>query len=178
MRLLAIACMVLAAFTFTVTATADDRPNVSPESRVLEKYVGTWDEEMTNKPTEWVPKAEKSTAVTKRTWVLGGNFVRGEGKWRPANTEYLHLLTYDPVANKYRSWYFDASGEMPRGQVTGAWDEKAGTMTWRGTDEAGNRTMGTHQFIDKDRQAWTLVVRDPNGKVVLDLAGKCTRRNE
>jgi hypothetical protein len=178
MRPVAITFTVLAAFSFPANATADDAPKASAESRVLEKYIGTWDEVMTNKPTEWVPKVEKSTALTKRAWALGGNFVRGVGKWQPANTEFLHLVAYDPVAKAYRSWYFDAGGEMPRVQVTGTWDEKAGIMTWRGADEAGNKTVGTHKFIDKDRQAWTLVVSDPNGKVVLDLAGQCTRRKE
>jgi len=171
-------CTVLAAFALAGRGTADDAPHPATESRVLERYIGNWDEVMTNKPTEWMPMTQKSTVNTRRAWALGGKFVRGEGKWQPGNAEFLHLVTFDPEAKVYRSWYFDAAGGIPRGSVTGTWDEKATTMRWRGTDEAGNKSVGTHHFIDKDRQEWTLVVTNPNGKVVLDLTGKCTRRKD
>ena len=133
---------------------------------------------MTNKPTEWMPKAEKSTTVTKRVWALGGKFVRGEGRWQPAGNQYLHLLSYDPEAKVYRSWYFDSAGGMPRGSTAGNWDEKTRTITWSGTDEGGTKMAGTHRFIDKDHQVWTYVITNPAGTVVLDLAGSCTRRKE
>ena len=113
--------------------------------------------------------------VTKRTWSLGGKLVRAVGAWQPAKTEFLHLGNYDPAADAYRSWYFDAAGGMPRESVLGVWDENARTMTWRSTDEAGNKTVGTERCIDQDHYEWTHVVTTPGGKVVVDLVGKCTR---
>lgn len=160
------------------TAPADDLPKPSPELRVLEPLIGTWDEVMTNKATEWMPKAEKSTSVTKRAWSLGGHVIRGEGTWMPAKNDFLHLMSYDPEAKVYYTWYFDAGGGMPRGVTKGTWDEKTWMMTWHETDAAGNKSVGTTKVIDKDHTEWALVVTDPNGTVVLDLTGKCTRRKE
>src|SRR5712692_500114 len=125
-----IALAVLVVSGFPGAAVGDDTSKPSPELLVLEDLIGTWDEVMTNRPTEWTPKAEKSTSVTKRAWSLGGKFIRAEGTWQPAKTQCLHLMSYDPDAKVYRSWYFDAAGSMPRGSVKGSWDEKTRTITW------------------------------------------------
>jgi hypothetical protein len=62
--------------------------------------------------------------------------------------------------------------------VRGAWDEKTRTMTWSGTDEFGNKTIGKTKVIDKDTHEWNVVTTDPNGKVLVDIQGKNTRRKE
>lgn len=178
MRTVVISLAALMVSGFRGSGTADDLPKPSAELRSLEDMIGAWDEVMTNKPTDWTPKAETATAVTKRTWSLGGKFLRGDGAWQPAKTEFLHLMSYDPDAKVYRSWYFDASGAMPRGSMTGTWDAKSKTLTWTGADEAGNKTVGTHKIIDKDHTEWTMVVKTRDGKVVLDFTGKCKRRKE
>jgi hypothetical protein len=51
-------------------------------------------------------------------------------------------------------------------------------MTWTGTDEAGNKSVGKTKIIDKHTHEWTVVTTDPNGKVVLDLSAKNTRRKD
>jgi hypothetical protein len=155
-----------------------DEPAKPPELHVLDDMVGTWDEVMTNKEAEWTPKAERSTSITKKTWTLGGTVLRQEGTWNPAKTDFLSLVTYDPAAKIYRTWYFDAAGGMPRGSTLGTWDEKARTMTWTGTDENGFKSVGKVKIVDKDTHEWTVVTTNPDAKVMLDLAGKCTRRKE
>src|SRR5690242_1809103 len=102
MRKVVIALAVLMVSGSHGTLSADDSVKPSAEIGVLEDMIGTWDEVMTNKATEWTPKAEKSTAVTKRTWALGGKFMRADGAWQPAKTEFLHLMSYDPEAKVYR----------------------------------------------------------------------------
>jgi hypothetical protein len=154
-----------------------EEPKPPPELQVLQT-IGTWDEVMTNKPSEWLPTAGQSTTVTKKTWFLGDKFVRMEGVLQPSKTEFFSLLTYDPDVKVYRTWYFDSGGAMPRGMVQGTWDEKTRTITWTGTDEAGNKTTGKSKFTDKDNHEWTLVVKSPDGKLLLDMSGKCTRRKE
>jgi hypothetical protein len=178
MRTAAIVLVAWVVSGFQGRATADDPPTPSAELRVLEDMLGTWDEVMTNKPTEWKPKTETATAVTKRTWSLGGKFIRGDGAWQPARNEFLHLMSYDPDAKAYRSWYFDSSGAMPGGMTRGTWDAKTKTLSWTGTDEAGNKTVGTHKIVDKDHTEWTMVVTASDGKVLLDFTGKCARRKE
>jgi len=157
---------------------AQEATPTSPELQVLEKWVGTWDEVMTNKPTEWLPTAGTSTTVNTRAWAIGGKFVRGEGQWEPAKTKYLHLMTYDPAVGKYRSWYFDSANSIPREIVTGTWDETTATMTWEGVDENGIRTKGTHRIVDEDHQEWSVTATSRAGVVLMDLSGKCTRRKE
>lgn len=168
----------LAVLYSQVSVSADEPAKPPPELRVLDDMIGTWDEVLTNKPTEWLPKAERSDSLTKKNWSLGGKFIRMEGVWKPAKTEFLSLLTYDPATKEYRTWYFDSGGGQPRGSVRGSWDDKARTMTWTGTDEAGNKTVGKSRIVDRDHHEWTVITTDPQGKVVLDLLGKNTRRKE
>src|SRR5437879_10980968 len=46
------------------------KPGESPSSemKLLEDMIGTWDDVSTNNPSEWVPKAGTSRAVTTRAW--------------------------------------------------------------------------------------------------------------
>jgi hypothetical protein len=173
-----LALVSLAFHCAQVPVTADEAAKPVPELRVLEDMIGNWDEVMTNKPTEWLPKAERSESVTNKSWSLGGRFIRMEGIWKPAKTEFLSLLSYDPATREYRTWYFDSSGGQPRGSVRGTWNAKTRTLSWTGTDEDGNKTVGKSRIIDRDTHEWTVVTTNPNGKVVLDIVGKNTRRKE
>src|SRR5215207_5273144 len=178
MRQPMIGLLALAFLASPAAVSADEPAKPAPELRILDDMIGTWDEVLSNKPTEWLPKAERSQSVTKKTWALGGTFIRMEGVWKPAKTEFLSLVSYDPATKGYRTWYFDSAGGQPRGSVRGTWDDATRTMTWTGTDEAGNKTVGKSRIIDRDNHDWTFVTTDPQGKVVLDLAGKNTRRKE
>lgn len=177
MRMLVIAFAVSIAFGLPWCA-ADDPAKPSAEMLLLADFVGTWDEEMTGKPTEWVPNAVKSTAVTKRSWAMGGKFIQGEGAWIPDKNAFLHLMGYDADAKVYRTYYFDSAGTMPRSIAKGEWDAKTRTLSTIDTDEGGNKTTVTHTVKDKDTTEWTMIVTNPAGKVVLDFAGKCKRRKE
>lgn len=178
MRQVIIGLFSLAFLCSPVAVSADEPAKPVPELRVLEDMIGTWDEVMSNKATEWLPKAERSAAVTKKNWSLGGKVIRMEGVWMPAKTEFLSLVSYDPATKEYRTWYFDSAGGQPRGSVRGTWDDKTRTMTWTGTDEAGNKTVGKSKIIDRDTHEWTVVTTNPDGKVVLDISAKNTRRKE
>jgi hypothetical protein len=158
-------------------APAADTPSAA-ELRVLEDMIGTWDEVVTVKPAEWTPNGETRTSITRRSWSLGGKFMRSDGTWQPARSEFLYLIAYDAAVRVYRCWYFDSTGEMPREPITGTWDEKSRTLTWTVTDAAGNQTVSKHKLIDKNRHDWTMVVTNPDRKVVLDFSAKCTRRRE
>lgn len=159
-------------------AAADEAPKLSAEQRVLDHMVGTWEEVMSNKEAEWTPTAGTAKSVTTRAWALGGKFTRASGTWESAKIEFLHLMSYDEHAKVYRSWYFDAGGNMPRSMLAGTWDEKTRTLTFHDKDDAGHTTVGTHTFVDKDHREWTVVTKNADGKVMLDMAGKCVRRKE
>lgn len=170
-----VVCVLLAFWSTSLAVRAED-PAPIPELKVLEDYVGTWEEVMTNKPTELMPRAERQVSTTKKSWTLGGRHIRMEGTWNPGKNEFLSLLTFDPATKEYRTWYFDSGGGIPRGDMHGTWDERTRTMTWKSTDEFGNKTVGKTRLVDRDHHEWTVVMTDPNGKVLLDLQAKNTRK--
>jgi hypothetical protein len=155
---------------------ADEPP--PPELKMLSHMIGTWDEVVTNKPAEWTPKAGRATSVTRKAWSLGGRFMRMDGAWSPAKTEFVSFLAYDPATKEFRSWYFDSAGAFPRGTLHGTWDDKNRTIHWSGSDEFGNKSVGTHKIIDKDTHEWMAVTTDKNGKVLIDLQATNKRRKE
>jgi hypothetical protein len=174
MRTTTLGVLALAMLALTHALRADDPPKLPPELKLLEPMVGTFDEVLTNKPAEWTPMGGRATSVTKKTWSLGGRFLRTDGAWD--KTEFISFLTYDPATMEFRTWYFDAGGAFPRGTLHGTWDEKTRTITWSGTDEFGNKTVGKTRIIDQDTHEWTVLTTDKAGKVLLDLVGRNTRR--
>lgn len=178
MRNATIGWALVVLLSFPTITVAQDAAEPSAEMKLLEDMVGTWDEVMTNKPSEWIPEAGESKAITTRVWALDGKFIRGTGSWQPADTEFLHMLGYDPADETYLSWYFDAAGSIPRIATSGTWDAETRTLKWSGTDAAGNRSVGTTRIVDEDHNDWTVITTSPDGKVLLDLTGKCTRRTE
>src|SRR4051794_38096428 len=161
----------LVALAAAPAARADDPPARSPELKVLDRYVGSWDETLTHKPSEWMPQAATQTSVTKRAWAVGNKVMRMDGTWEPAKVEFLSLITYDEKTKGYRQWYFDASGGQPRGEARGTYNPSTDTITWTGTDDDGNTVAGTTTFKDKDTHEWTYKITDKAGKVLLDMAG-------
>ena len=178
MRLSLFAVVALLVPASSTSVRADEPAKPMPELKVLEQIIGAWDEVVTQKPAEWTPQGGTQKAVSKKTWALGGKFLRMDGTWAPEKIEFVSYLTYDPATKEYRHWYFDSGDSFPRGTVRGTWDEKTLTLTWTGTDESGNKSVGKTKIIDKDTHEWTVVVTDPNGKLMLDLHSKNTRRKE
>src|SRR5262249_23682859 len=93
MRCRMIPIAVLAVSLPPAAATGQEPAGQSPELKVLNGFVGTWDEVVTQKPAEWTPKGGSMTSVSKKAWVLGGRFVRMEGTWMPEKTEFSSLAT-------------------------------------------------------------------------------------
>ena len=90
-------------------------------------------------------------------------------------TEAIEMLTYDPRKKAYRCWGFFSNGLIK--EMTGAWDEKAKTLTWKGADpESGIHAVWKMTFRDKDNRETTLVVKDKAGKICLDVSEKLTRQ--
>jgi hypothetical protein len=110
------------------------------------------------------------TGITVNEWVVAKRFLRSKTRRQPGNQEIIQLWAYDPLRKEYRSWYFNSLGEA--GEWTGHWDE--GTKTLAG--KSGTTGVGKARLIDRDTLAWSVVARDQDGQVVLDLRGKSSRR--
>ena len=170
MRQLAITLTVLAASIVSVTARADDASKRSAELQVLERFVGTWDSVVTNKAT-----GKKSNTIGQRRWSRKGQFILFEEFDSSTKKEQHFLLTYDPTGKVYRACFINESVVQ---DYVGTWDGENDTMTWNGTDSFGNKHVGVERFIDKDHVEWSMVFTNPDGKVVLELSAKVTRRKK
>lgn len=159
----------------TTTAHADEPKAKSPELQVLDRYVGSWEESTVIKPALWTPERTTSTTTTIRRWILNGQMIENKGAWTPGNTEFLHLMTYDPHRKEYRQWYYDKDNLVPQA-YQGKWDAATQTFTFIGTLGDGIQSSSQNHFVDNNTFTWTLVAKDGTGKVVLDMEGKCVRK--
>lgn len=167
MRYLAISLTVSALTALPRMLSAEDAPKRSEELQVLDHYVGTWDSVVTNKTAD-----TKSNTVEERKWSRKGTFVLFENFDLTTKKESHYLMTYDPNAKAYRTCYIEDSITI---SLLGTWDARTKTMTWNGKDSSDNRVSGSERFIDKDNLQWSLVITNPDGKVVAELTGKQTR---
>ena len=146
----------------------------SPELQVLERFVGSWQETVQQKPAAWTPKPVTITATGTRKCVLNGSMIENKGIWFPGKDEFMHLMSYDPHRKQYRQWYFDKDRATPQ-EYIGSWDGARQTFTFKGTIVEGVSCTSTQKFVDEDTFTWTLVATDRAGKVVLDMHGKALR---
>ena len=147
---------------------ADGRHNA-----VLERFIGTWDVQVTVKPAG----GEESTfsAVTTRTWSQRGTFIHFDDPnfERPQEPDFQMLLTYDPGSKNYPGVMMSGSS---RSEITGNWDERSQTMHFTAPLADGNRLVSSHRFIDQDHAEPHGVIKNPEGDVVIELAWRQTRR--
>ncbi len=163
------------AIVHTPCADAQNNAAQSPEMKVLDRYVGSWEETVVNNPAAWTPEKIVTKAITKRQWILNGNMIENKGTWSPGDRTFLHLMTYDAQRKKYVQWYFPE--ESPSGQTyEGTWDAKTSTFTFNGMLVEGIHSTGQQKWIDRDTFTWTLKAKDSAGNVVLDMEGKCVRK--
>jgi uncharacterized protein (TIGR03067 family) len=149
-------------------------PGNPPELKVLEKRIGTWAAETVVKPGPWNPTGHKATGVETTEWVLGGRFQQARNANRPANPDNVMLFTYDPQVKAFRSWYFDDQGGTI--EMTGQWDEAAQTLNWTSEAKNGFRATAAMRIAGPDSIEWQMVVKDPDGKVMLEMTGKLVRK--
>jgi hypothetical protein len=90
--------------------------------------------------------------------------------------EALSLLAYDTQFDVFRSWYFDSAGSLPRGELTGQWDEEANTLTFKGTEPQEVTVTTTLRFVSPGRTELQGVWRDKTGSIVMELEQTATRR--
>ena len=170
MRLVAISLAILAAAATPSKLAADDAPKRSTELQVLDRWIGAWESVVTNKTT-----GDKFNTVENRKWSREGKFVLSEDLNLSAKKEAHFLLTYDSNAKVYRTCFIE---EESAAIILGTWDKETQTMKWNGTDGGGGKLTGFQRFIDKDQIEWSMAVTGPDGKVVVELSAKQTRRKE
>ena len=149
-------------------------PGNPPELKVLEKRIGTWATETVVKPGPWNTTGHKGTGTETTEWILGGRFQQTRNTNRPANPDNLFLCTYDPQLKAFRAWNLDDQGFVS--EMTGQWDEAAKTLNWVSEDKNRFRGTASIRFVGPDNIEWQLAVKDPDGKVMLEITGKLERK--
>jgi len=151
-----------------------------PELAQLSQFAGAWDIEVTVEPGDG-SKGSTSKGTSTGEWILGGRFL--QQSWTVEETEGFPglkgttLRTYDPERKLYRSWTFHSSGYTQADR--GTWDEKARTFTWTGRDRTRDLTTTTKSsFPEEGQEQWSIVTKDSEGKVVVEVTGKSTRRED
>ncbi len=171
--LLATTAALILAVLMHADVRGQDSSAPPPEMKALEKLIGTWDHEQTVK----VPKETRSTNfVVKGELVLGSRFLQeqagSDDKGKPTGTG---MYTYDSNRKTYRYWFFHSSGGY--WESTGNWDESSQTFTFKGGVGAGDATMtATMRFSDEATLVYSLVIKDPGGKVNYHMEGKAVRQ--
>lgn len=167
MRPIILALTMLILATGPSPANAQDISKRSPELQVLDRYVGNWETVITVKGT-----GEMITSVESRRWSREGKFVLSENLDLPAKREAHFLVTYDSKAKHYRACFINEEFTVP---LLGAWDEGTQTMKWVSSEVTFKHDL-VHRFITKNHVEWTMTVTSPEGKVVLELSAKQTRK--
>lgn len=146
-------------------------PN-TPELKLLDRLVGTWDWEVKAKPAEWNPKGGRTTGTLTRKWTLNGRFLQESGG--NSDNPNIAFWTYDTQKRAYRLFMFDAAGF--KSEFTGQWDETTKKLTWETDLGNGITARGTNRFLDNDNDEWQMVATDNVGKVYFDYEGKNKRK--
>lgn len=177
MRTISLLISALTVVLGSQATSGDDIPKRTAELQVLDRFVGTWDFEVTSTPANGQAVTGKTSET--RTWTLGGTFVQFENAKteRPDEPEFQMLLTYDPATRTYPG--FLMSGPS-RSLVTGTWDQAKQTMTFRGKSSDDSRIKFEYacRFIDDEHCETTGVIRSATDEVIVNQIQKQTRRKK
>jgi hypothetical protein len=169
--------LLLVLFLFAILLfAAVNSVAMSPGTKVLNRYVGTWKSHIVFQPAAWSPRKEEVTDTTKVEWILKDQFqmiTRQSDKY-----EMLEIQRYDGESKKFHRWNFDANGGTSF--WIGSWDNKSMTMTWEYVDFGmGVKGKMVDNFIAEGEYQTTLVMEDSSGRLLfLDTHTTLTRMDK
>jgi hypothetical protein len=157
-------------------ATLSDNVNGEDPEEILQRRVGTWITERTEKKAEWTPEEQTFKGEETTRWILDKTMQMHEGWSKPGDKKITGLLLYDKQEKVYRSWHFDNTGVFPRSETTGNYDDKTKTLHARSDLGNGNKLHAKLVFTNKERIDWTMVIRNNDGRLMMDVVGHLTRK--
>jgi formylglycine-generating enzyme required for sulfatase activity len=155
--------------------TPQSAPVPRTADEVMHALAGVWKQEITQKVFDGKPVNRKFNEHAVIDWIAGKKFLkqRKQDKGWPND---LIVYGFDPAKNEFRSWYFDAKGDM-RGPGSGRWDPATKTLTLTDLPRDDMHSIKTIRFEEGGAVTWELVHRHKDGKVLWEFAGKMTRSN-
>lgn len=146
-----------------------------PESKIFDRMIGAWDAELVYAPSAWYPEEKRATRVTRSQYVVNGNFLFSMAQDSDGG-ETLFVIGVQPHEKAIKYYRFTSQkGEAM--EMTGSWDELAGSLTMKSKiNDLDFRIV--QRFLDENKYDWRGAVTDPSGKVYFDMTGKATRKKE
>ena len=141
--------------------------DLTPELKILNRWAGDWNVDVKFEPARWTPEGSEKTETKESKWILQNTFleeIRHDSK--PSIGEHRALTGFDMRKRLYRTWYFDSNGN--RNTASGTWDEKTATMTWMSDLDTGGQLRATDRFIDADTHEYSIVIKRPDGELLMD----------
>ena len=153
------------------------KERMDPGHKVLDRWVGTWLSDVIINPCAWLAQGKQQSGIKEVKWILNGRFQ--ESTVRSDGYEAREIQRYEPYAGqrkKYYKWVFSTERSFGQSYWTGTWDEESKAMTWELDYGAVKGTM-VESFADPDADRYdtTLVLKDAEGKVLLDIQAEHTR---
>jgi hypothetical protein len=144
----------------------------NPESRIVDKWRGTWDVKATRREPKPV---QEVTYVETFDWILDKRFLRSETSLKSDGNRSMSMFWYDIVTKTYRFVIYDSSG-LAVILPSPLWRESTQTMEWNSGFFEPLSYTGYATFTDRDTMRWKSLWKDWKGTVILDLEGTSIRR--
>lgn len=169
--------LAVAVTAFVVPTTTNSQEPKPAAWKVLDRFVGEWSAEVTNKPTKLLPDGGNQSVKQSISRILKDQFILGR-EVSSDGMKILWLMTYDPKRAVYPFWYFNNKGVFG-GEWENTWDENSRILTGKATDTPkGWTSRSTNHFADKNSSQISAWMKDDSGTLLFDSVGKKTRQSE
>jgi hypothetical protein len=173
-RLVAIALPATVIFLVAPGRGQENAPNAEVAKR-LERFVGLWRVDTTDKPSKWTPQERKRTELECVSPLLKGRFLLGRGINQPLTQKGLWLMTYDPKTNGYPFWLF--TKDVRGGEWSSGWDQAGTTFTGKATDTPpGWTSQAITRVLDAKTDRMSAWMKDESGTLLFSSVGEKTRQ--
>jgi hypothetical protein len=159
-------------FCTDTPSRAAEAADASPEQKVLDRQLGNWLHTCTQLKSEWTPNETQNTVAGSYTRILSGRFVQGNCRTSDGQT-FLQLDTYDAQRKCYRRWLFHSNGQTS--EHIGKWNADEKSMTWSGSVGGNLTSTQIDRYIGTDTLEFSVLIKDPDGKVYYQIKGKSVR---
>ncbi len=151
-------------------------PELEEGLRVLDRFAGTWEAEITPLTSEGTPVGKARRTEITAEWAVNGRFLLSRSRDEDG-AEGLALRTYDLEKKEYPYWNFNWRGRLY--QARGRWNEKTSTMTTERTTPEGHTEVTTFSpSPDPNTFQFDYKSMNEQGKLIAQSQGKLTRRTK
>ena len=165
-----VSVLAVVLFTFPVTTLAKPAQQ-SEEIKVLNQWLGAWENRIVIKPSVWIADKEEFTGTKNVEWFLDGHFQQATSQ-NPHETTY-EIFRYDHASKLYQRWSYNSEGITSF--WTGAWDKETNTLTWQMEFSPHINGYIKDRFVGANTYKTEITLTDRKGTLLLDILIESTR---